>query len=141
MIRHLLSMVLPLFLLLSITSCKESNKVNSAPSEGEVSEWQDVTIDQALQVEDAILLDVRTPGEVAEGIIPGALHIDVKNSNFKVEVDKLDKSKTYMVYCRSGGRSKTASDIMVDLGFENVNNVLGGYSGYMDSKHSPTSNH
>ena len=81
--------------------------------------------------EDVILLDVRTDSEVAEGMIEGAIQIDYRKDNFRDEVAKLDSSKTYVVYCRSGGRSASASKIMTEeLGFKHVNNLLGGYSDY-----------
>ena len=75
----------------------------------------------------AIVIDVRTPAEWQEGVIDGAtLFIDFKSSNFKQEIAKLDKSKTYVVYCRSGGRSAGASQVMIDSGFKNVFNMEGG---------------
>jgi len=49
---------------------------------------------------DIIILDVRTPKEVAQGVIPGAKVIDFYGDNFKTELEKLDKDKTYYVYCR-----------------------------------------
>jgi rhodanese-related sulfurtransferase len=75
----------------------------------------------------AIVIDVRTPAEWQEGVIDGAtVFIDFKDSNFKQEIAKLDKSKTYVVYCRSGGRSAGASQVMIDSGFKNVINMEGG---------------
>jgi rhodanese-related sulfurtransferase len=75
----------------------------------------------------AIVIDVRTPTEWQEGVIEGTtLFIDFKSSNFEQEIAKLDKSKTYVVYCRSGGRSAGASQVMIDKGFKNVINMEGG---------------
>ncbi|MBJ6368089.1 rhodanese-like domain-containing protein [Snuella sedimenti] len=75
----------------------------------------------------AVILDVRTDDEVAEGIIPNAIHIDIyKGQAFIDEIDALDKSKNYYVYCRSGNRSGQACNIMEELGFENAYNLLGG---------------
>ncbi|MBP6335917.1 MAG: rhodanese-like domain-containing protein [Bacteroidia bacterium] len=73
-----------------------------------------------------VLLDVRTPEEYAEGHIKGALNIDYRNENFKQEIEKLDKSKNYNVYCRSGGRSMNAATIMTEMGFKNTTNLEGG---------------
>ena len=56
------------------------------------------------------VIDVRTPGEFAEGHIPGAKNIDYRNRNFRKRIGKLDKSKEYLVHCRSGGRSAAASN-------------------------------
>ncbi|WP_345004291.1 rhodanese-like domain-containing protein [Snuella lapsa] len=75
----------------------------------------------------AVIIDVRTDDEVAEGIIPNAIHIDIyKGQAFIDEIDALDKSKNYYVYCRSGNRSGQACSIMEELGFENAYNLLGG---------------
>lgn len=81
--------------------------------------------------EEVIILDVRTDSEVAEGIIEGAIHLDYRKDTFRDKVAKLDSSKTYVVYCRSGVRSTSASKIMTEeLGFRQVYNLLGGYSEY-----------
>jgi rhodanese-related sulfurtransferase len=58
---------------------------------------------------------------------PNAIHIDIyKGQGFIYEVDALDKSKNYYVYCKAGGRSAQACSIMNQLGFENTYNLLGG---------------
>lgn len=78
--------------------------------------------------DNAVILDVRTPEEVAEGIIPNAITIDIyKGQGFIYELEELDKSKTYYVYCRSGGRSGQACGIMNQLGFKNAYNLIGGF--------------
>ena len=77
----------------------------------------------------AVVLDVRTDHEVAEGIIPKAIHIDIyRGQEFINEIETLDKSKNYYVYCKAGGRSGQACSIMNQLGFENAYNLLGGFS-------------
>jgi len=73
----------------------------------------------------AALLDVRTPGEYLTGKIPGAVNIDIMDQGFLKAIDRLDKSKTYYVYCRSGGRSGQACHVMVQQGFK-VANLAGG---------------
>lgn len=78
---------------------------------------------------DGVILDVRTQDEVDEGKIPTTLHIDIyKGQGFIDEVEKLDKSKTYYVYCRSGKRSDQACALMNQLGFEKTYNLLGGFN-------------
>ena len=75
----------------------------------------------------AVVLDVRTDAEVAGGIIPNAIHIDIyKGQLFVDEIEALDKSKNYYVYRRSGNRSGKACAIMLQLGFENAYNLEGG---------------
>ena len=73
-----------------------------------------------------ILIDVRTPGEFAEGFIEGARLIDFQSGNFENEIASLDKNATYAVYCRSGNRSGQAVKVMHDAGFHNVYNLDGG---------------
>src|SRR6056300_1321984 len=71
--------------------------------------------------EDVILIDVRTPGEVNAGYIDGAdAFIDYNGASFQSEINKLDKEKTYVMYCRSGGRSGRAAEFMVKNGFKDV---------------------
>ena len=75
----------------------------------------------------AIVLDVRTLAEVEQGVIPNAIHIDIyRGQGFIDELEKLDKTKNYYVYCRSGNRSRQACSIMDQLGFENAYNLMGG---------------
>ena len=74
----------------------------------------------------AVVLDVRTPEEFAKGHIPGAKLIDFKASDFTARIEKLDKSKRYLVHCAVGGRSAKAAEQMVKLGFPNVVNLDGG---------------
>ena len=75
---------------------------------------------------DFAILDVRTPEEVADGYIEGAVNIDFYADDFRDQLDRLDRDKTYLIYCRSGGRSGSARDTMQELGFAEVYNVLGG---------------
>ena len=76
----------------------------------------------------AVLLDVRTKEECNEGIIPNAINIDIyKGQGFIYQLEELDKTKNYYVYCKAGGRSAQACSIMNQLGFENAYNLLGGF--------------
>lgn len=79
----------------------------------------------------AVVLDVRTQDEVDEGIIPNAINIDIhKGQGFIYELEKLDKTKNYYVYCRSGARSGQACGIMNQLDFKNAYNLVGGIMGW-----------
>ncbi len=92
----------------------------------------DVTTFAALMEQDSvIILDVRTLAEVNAGAIEGAIHLDFYQSDFQDKLILLDKSSTYLVYCRSGNRSSQASALMTErLGFKNVKNLLGGYKAW-----------
>jgi rhodanese-related sulfurtransferase len=65
-----------------------------------------------------ILLDVRTPEEFIQGHIENAVNLDSQNPNFNSQINKLDKSKTYIVFCRSGSRALTASKTMAENGLK-----------------------
>lgn len=78
--------------------------------------------------ENAFILDVRTEEEVEEGYIPNAKNLNIfKGQAFVYELEALDKTKNYYVYCRSGGRSGQACGIMNQMGFENAYNLVGGF--------------
>jgi rhodanese-related sulfurtransferase len=73
-----------------------------------------------------VILDIRTPAEFAQGHIAGALSIDYYSPQFKSALDRLDREKTYLVYCRSGNRSKKAMKIFEELGFARIYHMTGG---------------
>ncbi len=75
---------------------------------------------------DFVILDVRTAEEVADGHIEEAINIDFYSETFRDEIDRLDKNRTYLIYCRSGGRSGNALDIMAELNFREVYNISDG---------------
>ncbi|WP_203257829.1 rhodanese-like domain-containing protein [Hyunsoonleella ulvae] len=88
---------------------------------------QDEWAEQLANDDNAVVLDVRTDEEVADGIIPNAVHLDIyKGQEFIDAIEALDKSKSYYVYCRSGNRSGQACQIMEELGFEKAFNLEGG---------------
>jgi rhodanese-related sulfurtransferase len=73
-----------------------------------------------------VILDVRTPKEFFNERIARAINRDFYALNFNRELGKLDHSKTYLVYCRTGPRSAAARKVMFKLGFKKVYNMLGG---------------
>ena len=73
-----------------------------------------------------LILDVRTPEEFAETHINNVINIDFYSQTFRDEINNLDKSKIYLVYCRSSARSAQALSLMAELGFREVHNMLGG---------------
>ena len=88
-----------------------------------------ITVKEAHQMleeepEGIILLDVGTEEEYKEEHLPDAINIPL--SELESRIGELDKSKKIIVYCRSGDRSRTASGTLVQQGFENVYNMLGG---------------
>jgi phage shock protein E len=69
---------------------------------------------------DAILIDVRTPAEVADGYLAGAVLLDALDPSFTERAATLDPNATYVVYCRSGNRSAAAINVLTELGFTSL---------------------
>jgi rhodanese-related sulfurtransferase len=88
------------------------------------------------QNENYVLLDVRTADEVAEAKIGDPLNIDIFGEDFSDKVNELDKTKNYLVYCRSGRRSANACIFMAENGFSGeLYNLEGGILDWL-SNHS-----
>ena len=88
---------------------------------------QDNWNSQLIADKNAVILDVRTPEEFDEARIPNSKNIDFYNSEyFMDEIQKLDRKLSYYVYCRSGVRSANSCQLMNELGFKKVYNLLGG---------------
>jgi rhodanese-related sulfurtransferase len=69
---------------------------------------------------DFVILDVRTPAEFAEGHIDRAVNLDVQSRDFEKRLRTLDRNKSYLVYCRTGNRSRQATIAMETLGFRSI---------------------
>jgi rhodanese-related sulfurtransferase len=80
-----------------------------------------------------VILDVRTSDEFSDGHIENSINIDFYSETFSEDLDKLDKNKTYMVYCRTANRSGQALDMMKDLNFSEAYNMLGGIVEWEDN--------
>ena len=81
-----------------------------------------------------VVLDVRTPQETAQGVIKGAVEINLYDPEFEQKIQQLDKSKTYLVYCRSGKRSVSACNVMAKNGFSKLYNLKGGYNSWSSNR-------
>lgn len=73
------------------------------------------------------VLDVRTNSEFAGGHLQNAANLDYNAPNFANQLEKLDKSKPYLVYCAVGGRSRKASQLMQEMGFKQIYNAAEGF--------------
>lgn len=104
----------------------DQNQGTKVVTEVTVSELK-TQVDQKTAI---TILDVRTDGEVAEGKIKDAVHINLYASDFDQKVNKLDKNKPVYVYCKVGGRSAAACKKMQKMGFSKVINVDGGIMGW-----------
>ena len=110
------------FVLIALVACNSTAQEIQRLS---VSEFEELMKSKELQ-----LVDVRTPGEVARGIIPGAQHIDWNGEGFEELVLKLDKDSPIAVYCAAGGRSARAASKLKSLGFKEIYDLKPGFTGW-----------
>ncbi len=87
----------------------------------------DIDWNKALEMSKAgaVLIDVRTPAEVAEGMAPGAINIPLQE--IEQHLSEFPKDKDLLIYCRSGKRSMAASNFLIENGYGKVFNVVGGF--------------
>ncbi len=90
-----------------------------------VAEFAKLSADKA-----NVVIDVRTPAEYAAGHIAGAVLIDWNAPDFAQKIGVLNRSKTYLVHCASGGRSAKACEKMSKLKFTNCVNLEGGFKAW-----------
>jgi len=76
--------------------------------------------DAVAVLDSRVVIDVRSPAEVAEGAITGATVLDFNAGEFEAKIGEFDRNAAYLVYCRSGNRSGQAVAIMKELGFTDV---------------------
>ena len=87
-----------------------------------------------MQRPNAVVIDVRTAEEYAAGHIPGALHMDVQKEDFTSQIQALDKSKTYLLYCKSGRRSEKALNILYNEDYKKAYHLKGGILAWTGAK-------
>jgi phage shock protein E len=100
---------------------------DDAPAQVQGGESLDTDTFADLVAQDGVVvLDVRTPAELAAGHLDGAVNLDVQATGFATQVADLDPDATYAVYCRTGGRSQSAMSTMRDAGIDSVVDLAGG---------------
>jgi len=116
-----------------LTSACIQTETNTAKSETQIQIIENITPEEAyISIQENkdnpnfVILDVRTPEEFLGEYIENAVNLDYYSDTFRNDLDKLDKNKTYLIYCRSGRRSENALNIMKELDFREVYNMLGG---------------
>ncbi len=115
-------MVVMLFSIFGLTGC--SNSTNRSNTASNSNTYQQITAEEAAKMmqseTDYIVLDVRTEQEYASGHIPGAVNIPNETIASGAIQQLPDKEQLILVYCRSGNRSKQASEKLVNLGYTNI---------------------
>ena len=133
-----------LFAMIMTAGCKETPKAETqaapaaqpaaqvAPAAEPTPEAPKATITnvewaQALEMQKngAVLIDVRTPAEVAEGTAPGSINIPLQEAEQRIA--EFPKDKDLLIFCRSGKRSMAVSNFLIQNGYERVFNVVGGF--------------
>ena len=77
-----------------------------------------------------VALDVRTPGEYAQGHVKNAVNLNFRSKSLADDLNKLDKNRPYAVFCRSGGRSAACTKKMKELGFKFVYDFSGSMNAW-----------
>lgn len=129
--------MIKLFIVLALSTLTTvaCSKIESAHAEetSARNEIKVISVDEAaLLVKDktVVVLDIRSPEEFSEGHIEGALNINYHEDDFETQIAKLDRDTKYILHCHSGGRSGNTEKLLESLGFNNVNHLKSGISGW-----------
>ena len=112
----------------AVAPATPAQSVEAAPAaEAPKATITDIDWNKALEMSKAgaVLVDVRTPAEVAEGMAPGAINIPLQE--IEQRLSEFPKDKDLLIYCRSGKRSMAASNFLIENGYDKVFNVVGGF--------------
>ena len=112
----------------AVAPAAPAQSVEAAPAaEAPKATITDIDWNKALEMSraGAVLIDVRTPAEVAEGMAPGAINIPLQE--IEQRLSEFPKDKDLLIYCRSGKRSMAASNFLIENGYDKVFNVVGGF--------------
>lgn len=129
--------ILILFLAASISSCNSQQKKTTDTNT--VVQVVGTEVFENLE-ESAQLIDIRTPEEYNEGYIKNAVNINFFDDDFMEQMSKLNKDEALYIYCRSGGRSGSASDKLEEAGFTRVYDLGVGMRGWRKGKKPVTQN-
>ena len=123
------SIVLPLLLAATFISCGQGN---GGAQSGALVHLGPAEFSQAIQKNEVVLIDVRTPEEYQGGYIQGAKNLNYFGADFEESISSFAKEKPVYVYCASGGRSEAACEDLVKNGVVSVYNLSGGMEAWRD---------
>jgi rhodanese-related sulfurtransferase len=128
--KKLIAVAIPTFIIclgfiLSPLSAQDSTRIIAVSAK----EAADL-IDKHNGDNDFAILDIRTPGEFQSGHLHNAILIDFYSQAFADQLNRLDKKKTYLIYCRTGNRSTTSLGLFKKLKFEKIYHMSTGISGW-----------
>lgn len=126
MVKNLLFMVAATA---AFSACSQNKPAGSENAAAEVINLSTADFEKGLKnTPNRIVLDVRTPEEFNSGHLQGAVNMNINDPDFANQIARLDTSLPVYVYCLAGSRSARAADVLKDMGFPSVNNMLGGIS-------------
>ena len=128
--KKLIIYAIPIFiiclgLVLPSLSVQESTRITAVSAK----EAADL-IDKHNEDNDFAILDIRTPGEFRSGHLAESILIDFYSQTFADQLSRLDKEKTYLIYCRTGNRSTKSLEIFKKLKFQKIYHMASGISGW-----------
>ena len=119
-------------LIFTLYSCDNSNSFDSDSPLVNVLDIENHQIIKLLEDNPGVLLDIRTPEEVSKGFLTNASFINFYDESFLQKASWIKKNQPIYVYCHAGGRSSKASEMLIELGFSEVYNLVGGYSKWVE---------
>lgn len=119
-------------LLFCLFSCVDSNDFDPNRIPVNVLDVENHQMLKLLQDNPGVLLDIRTPEEVSKGFLKNASFINFYDENFLQKASWVKKNQPIYVYCHAGGRSSKAAEMLIELGFREVYNLVGGYSKWVE---------
>lgn len=119
--RKYVAMILAVFMIFGMTGCVDQN---AGKTSEQMEKYNQISADEAVAMmeteKDYIILDVRTPEEFAEKHIPNAINIPNESIGTDSIPELPEEDQLILVYCRSGNRSKQASEKLAELGYTKV---------------------
>ena len=119
-------------LLLSLFSCVNSNDFDPNTLPVNVLDVENHQMVKLLEDNPGVLLDIRTPEEVSKGFLKDASFINFYDESFLQKASWIKKNQPIYVYCHAGRRSSKAAEMLIELGFKEVYNLVGGYSKWVE---------
>lgn len=80
-----------------------------------------------------LIIDVRTPEEVSDGHLAQSINVNFLGEDFAQQINVLNKKTTYLIYCRTGVKSRKAADLMQKAGFKHVYMLEGGITAWQEA--------
>lgn len=132
--KHKIATILVLAFTVVFNACGQKDKTqgeNNSESTKKTISLVSPSELQKVQTE-VQLIDVRTPEEFESGHLESAVNINIKDSDFESKVGAYDRSKPIYVYCKKGGRSASAAKKLKEMGFEEIYDLEGGITNWVD---------